>query len=142
MKHAVILLLFAGLLLAPARATVVGAGDLAWEQFYDDASRTLKYNRESLDQNIRSYKARIWFYTKFKAPFTGQGTDGIPIKYVFQHVIFDCMNRSYVQTEMQVFDWENEEQVGHLLTEEPFTIVAGSPMEKLWGLACTFRRKY
>lgn len=132
------LFLLALLLNCTARAAVVGAGDLAWETFHDDGLRIMKYNRESLDQNQRSYQARVWLYTRFKTPFTRAETDGMAIKYVFQHVIFDCMDRSYAQTEMLVFDWENEENVGHLLSKTHYSIVAGSPMDRLWGVACTF----
>lgn len=128
--------------LSPACAAVLGAGDLAWESFFEDNSRTMKYNRESLDQNIRSYQARIWLYTKFKQPFIRQETDGVPVKYIFQHVTFDCMSKRYTQTEMLVFDWESEANVGHLMTNEEYGVAALSPMDKLFGIACMFRRKY
>lgn len=125
-----------------ASAAVVGAGDLAWEMFYENAARVLKYNRESLDQDKRSYQSRVWFYTRFKQPYASAETDFIPIKYVFQHVVFDCMNKTYKQTEFLVYDWENEEIVAHLLTESRYQIISGSPIDRLWGLSCTYRNKY
>jgi hypothetical protein len=127
--------------LSSACAAVLGAGDLAWEPFFEDNSRTMKYNRESLDQNIRTYQARIWLYTKFKQPLIRQETDGVPVKYIFQHVIFDCMSKRYTQTEMLVFDWENEANVGHIMSSEEYGVTILSPMDKLFGIACAFIKK-
>jgi hypothetical protein len=121
-----------------SQAAVVGAGDLRWELFYEDSGRTMKYSLDSVTMMGKQYspKAEVLFYTKFKQPYSSRETDYIEIKYVFQQVIFDCLNRTYKQTDFRVFDWADEYEVAHLVTSNIYAITGGSPMDKLRGIVC------
>jgi hypothetical protein len=124
-----------------AHAAVVGAGDLAWEQFHEDGDKIEKYNLNSVTTYSRSYNAEVWLYIKFKRPVYGNATmnengEKVEIKYVFQKLVFDCRNSSYVQKEFLVFRWSDEAKVGHLMTDQEYSIQGGSPMDKLRGIVC------
>jgi hypothetical protein len=137
-----ILTIFAFLFITTiANAAVVGAGDLRWEQFHDSEISTLKYNLDSVTMFKREYRAEVWMYTKFKQPMKGKGTlneagEQVQIKYIFQKLFFNCNDVTYTQKEFIVYRWSDEAKVGHLQTNETYSIVAGSPMERLRGIVC------
>ena len=128
-------------------AAVVGAGDLRWEKFFENENRTMKYSLDSVSTYARRYEADVWIYTEFKQPVFGKFTENadneqVKVKYIFQRLIMFCDKNTYTQTELFAFRWDDEANVGHLMTNENYNIKARSPMETLRGIVCNMKRMY
>jgi hypothetical protein len=140
-----IIALFVLLISMSAQAAVVGAGELTWETFFENNNRVLKYSLNSVRSYNRSYRVDVWMFTEFKQPVSGTATtnydgENVRVKKIFQHLIMNCDDNSYTQTEFFAFRWEDEANVGHLMTNETYGIKGGSPMEQLKGIVCNMSR--
>ncbi|MBE9611038.1 hypothetical protein [Chitinilyticum piscinae] len=135
MRFLISLLLLVGLL---CNAAPMNAGDHRWEEI-DRNDRMIIYRSLDTDRTTPlRYDQRVMLRVDYLVPDRiVVGEDTYLISHRFVRGVMVCSNRTAIAEEEFIFEYPSTALLDHVTTRKVYTIMTGSPLDKIWSLSCT-----